>query len=130
MKDLDFLGHKISKFPPSRGISGDFCVPQSSTYTSFYNTGLSLNVPVKGGGGVGDFARHGFLPSLSTTEQLWRARYSVIIRIICNINIDKKVLNDLMMNVICGVVEYFVGLSDDVKIKQMTIIIDGHIFPR
>ena len=79
-------------------------------------------------GGV--FARHGFLPSLSTTEQLWRARYSVIIRIICNINIDKKVLNDLMMNVICGVVEYFVGLSDDVKIKQMTIIINGHIFPR
>ena len=55
-------------------------------------------------GGVGDFARHGFLPSLSTTEQLWRARYSVIIRIICNINIDKKVLNDLMMNAMCGVV--------------------------
>ena len=77
----------------------------------------------------GDFARHGFLPSLSTTEQLWRARYSVIIRIICNINIDKKVLNDLMMNVTCGVVEYFVGLSDDVKRKKMTIIINGHIFP-
>ena len=69
-------------------------------------------------GGRGDFARHGFLPSLSTTEQLWRARYSVIIKIICNINIDKKVPNDLMMNDMCGVVEYFVGLSDDVKGKK------------
>ena len=76
----------------------------------------------------GDFARHGFLPSLSTTEQLWRARYSVIIRIVGNINIDKKVLNDLIMNVICGVVEYFVGLSDDAKTKKMTIIINGHFF--
>ena len=79
--------------------------------------------------GRGDFARHGFLPSLSTTEQLWRARYSVIIKIICNINIDTKVPNDLMMNDICGVVEYFVGLSDDVKRKKMTIIINGHISP-
>ena len=78
-------------------------------------------------GGRGDFARHGFLPSLSTTEQLWRARYSV--RIVCNIIIDKKVLNDVMINVIYGVVEYFVGLSDDVKRKKMTIIINGHISP-
>ena len=77
-----------------------------------------MGIERRGGRGRsgGDFARHDFLPSLSTTEQLWRARYSVIIRIICNINIaDKKVLNDLMMNVMCGVVEYFVGLSDEVK---------------
>ena len=35
MKDLDFLGTKNLKISPSRGISEDLCVPQS-TYTSFY----------------------------------------------------------------------------------------------